>query len=168
MKYFDIGKEDLIILIGIIFMIIILCVCGYFYYSKNKKDEYKHQLYMKYSWYTTKLSLIIKYNAMKYDISEELICSLIQSESNGKQYAKSKSGARGYMQIMPFHYPKNPERLYEPILNIEKGCDYLRKCIDDSKGNLKEALRKYNQGIHGDPEKYKNWDNYVYPILSRL
>lgn len=170
-KYFDVGKDDFIILGVILLLLIAIFIVihlEYERYKEYKKNVYMENLYLQYSWLHPKLYLIIRYNSIKYDISEGLVCSLIQSESNGKQYALSKSKARGYMQIMPFHYPKNPNRLYEPILNIEKGCDYLRKCLNSSGGNLKESLRKYNQGIHGDPKKYKNWKNYVFPILSRL
>ena len=44
---------------------------------------------------------IIKEASKKYKIDEHLISTVINIESSGNQFAKSKRGAQGYMQLMP-------------------------------------------------------------------
>lgn len=117
-----------------------------------------------YNWMDPEIYQAIEFNAEKYDLNPGLIAALIQRESQGDPRAVSCAGAIGLMQVMPDHLPDNPDLLFDINVNISKGCWYLKRAKDISKGNLRECLRMYNQGIRGDRENYRNW-NYVEDIL---
>src|SRR5260370_34038504 len=44
----------------------------------------------------------IHFEAIRAGLDPQLVLALIQVESNFRKYAVSRSGARGYMQVMPF------------------------------------------------------------------
>ena len=114
---------------------------------------------------------VIRYSN-KYGVSPELICAVIQSESGGRQFAKSRMGARGLMQVMEVHkHSVLPVSvLYIKQYNIGLGTWYLRKCLKKApyvkisrrdkvryQGVIKEACRMYNSGIGRKRLGYKNW-----------
>lgn len=82
-------------------------------------------------------SIVAKYSK-KYNLSKSLIYAIIKTESDFNQYAISRSGAVGLMQIMPNTagtdaykelYKKDgkptKEYLFDPENNIEMGAVYL-------------------------------------------
>lgn len=110
-----------------------------------------------------------------YKLDPRLVCSIINSESYDKdwrptlkqmQYACSRSGARGFMQVMPFHHNGPATDLYGMTLNFHKGMYYLKLCLGASKGNPLEAARMYNAGINSKRHKYRNWNNYAIPVRN--
>jgi len=119
-----------------------------------------------------KYTTIIKQAAMKYDIPEDLIASVIQQESNFKNDVVSKSGAQGLMQLMPgtakFLGVKDS---FDPVQNITGGARYLRQMLDQFNGNIELALAAYNAGP-GNVKKYdgippfKETQNYVKKVLN--
>lgn len=46
--------------------------------------------------------LTVRYEAQRAGLDPEMVLGLIQVESGFRQYAISKVGARGFMQVMPF------------------------------------------------------------------
>lgn len=129
-----------------------------------------------YVWLTLSFYNKIHYKSLKHKLDPALVCSLIHSESYDRKYrhtlkkmqaAISVAGARSFMQVMPVHYKGNPKDLHNVDLNFRLGMRYLRRCILVSKGNLHEALRKYNQGINGNRSRYAGWISYVRVILRR-
>lgn len=96
---------------------------------------------------------ILKYvhqEAQRVSLSPELVLSVIEVESNFDQYAMSWSGARGLMQIMPFWlkeigHPK--DNLFDIKTNLRFGCTILSYYLKIEKGNLFNALARYNGSL---------------------
>lgn len=92
--------------------------------------------------------------AKKYQLKPELIKSVILAESNANQYAVSKAGAKGLMQLLDstanYLGVDNP---FEPQQNILGGSRYLKRLLDTFEGNLDLALAAYNAGS-GNVYKY--------------
>lgn len=154
-------KNKLIIIFIDIFLIIFftfptIIFSPFIYYEPLKKH---------FTWLTSERFKIIYRNSNQFDIPIEKICAIIKYESGGKSNATSIVYARGLMQVMHYHYNGNLDDLYNDELNIFLGTKYYKKCLRLAKGNEKEALRFYNAGPSSNPKKYKNWDNYVKPIL---
>ena len=96
----------------------------------------------------------VHYEAKRAGLDPQLVLGLIQVESNFRKYAVSRSGARGYMQVMPFWIKLigDPENnLFHLRINLRYGCVILRHYIDMEKGDLFRALGRYN-GSLGKPE----------------
>ena len=95
------------------------------------------------------------YEARRAGLEPSLILGLIQVESGFRKYAISSSGARGYMQVMPFWTrvigDSRPSRLFHLQSNLRYGCSILRMYIDMERGDLFLALGRYN-GSRGRPE----------------
>jgi soluble lytic murein transglycosylase-like protein len=112
------------------------------------------------------------YEASRAGLEPEMVLGLIQVESGFKKYAVSSTGARGYMQVMPF-WTKTiglPEHdLFHLRLNLRYGCTILRHYLDLEDGNLYRALGRYN-GSLGQPQYpqsvlnawHKHWKFYNY------
>jgi soluble lytic murein transglycosylase len=99
--------------------------------------------------------LIFRYSR-EYDVDPYLIAAIIKSESKFYHKATSRKDARGLMQISPItgvwaaemlgieNY--NPERLYEPEINIMIGCWYVHMLEKEFGGNLENMVAAYNGG----------------------
>ncbi len=87
-------------------------------------------------------------------LDPQLVLAVIQIESNFRKYAVSRSGARGYMQVMPFWVGlvgRQGDNLFSLRNNLRYGCVILKYYIDREKGDLFRALGRYN-GSLGKPE----------------
>ncbi len=95
------------------------------------------------------------YEARRAGLEPSLILGLIQVESGFRKYAISSSGARGYMQVMPFWTrvigDSRPSRLFHLQSNLRFGCSILRMYVDMERGDLFLALGRYN-GSRGRQE----------------
>jgi len=131
--------------------------CSIYSYSVRCGTNYD-QLSSYYKWMTPKIYYYIKKNCKQYQIPEELVCSIVQHESGGNQYALSSKGARGYMQVLTVHaWSKDPDILYICEINFQRGAWYLSRCLKKSGGNIQEACRYYNAGLRNKWSDYKNW-----------
>lgn len=96
----------------------------------------------------------IQQAAAKYNLSPDLIRSVIRAESNFQADAVSPAGAKGLMQLMPETAKElgvtNPFDIQQ---NIDGGSRYLRQMLDRFGGDLKRALAAYNAGP-GAVEQY--------------
>jgi soluble lytic murein transglycosylase-like protein len=102
----------------------------------------------------TELLKTVQYEAIRAGLNPQMVLGLIQVESGFRKYAVSRSGARGYMQVMPFWVKLIGERhhnLFSLRTNLRYGCVILRHYLDIEKGDLFRALGRYN-GSLGRPE----------------
>lgn len=109
---------------------------------------------------------ILKYSE-QFDLEPALVCAVIQTESGFRVSVTSSAGAKGLMQIMPATGEQiaseldiadySVEMLDDPQTNIQFGCFYLAKLIDQFDGNWFIALAAYNAG----PSRAREWiDKY--------
>jgi soluble lytic murein transglycosylase-like protein len=96
----------------------------------------------------------VHFEANRARLDPQLVLAVIQIESNFRKYAVSRSGARGYMQVMPFWVGlvgRQGDNLFSLRNNLRYGCVILKYYLDREKGNLFRALSRYN-GSLGKPE----------------
>ena len=96
----------------------------------------------------------VHYEAMRNGLDPQMVLGLIQVESGFRKYAVSSSGARGYMQVMPFWVGVIGERqhnLFSLRTNLRYGCVILRHYLNVENGDYFRALGRYN-GSLGRPE----------------
>jgi soluble lytic murein transglycosylase-like protein len=96
----------------------------------------------------------VHYEATRAGLDPHMVLGLIEVESGFRKYAISKSGARGYMQVMPFWTKTlgvSDQNLFHLRTNLRFGCTILRHYLDQEKGDLYRALGRYN-GSLGKPE----------------
>ena len=116
--------------------------------------------------YRTGFLKTVHYEATRAGLDPQLVLGLIEVESGFRKYAVSNSGARGYMQVMPFWVNLIGDRkddLFHLRTNLRYGCTILRYYLDMENGDLYRALGRYN-GSLGKPE-YPNmvrtaWHKY--------
>ncbi len=92
----------------------------------------------------------VHYEAKRAGLDPQLVLGLIQVESNFRKYAVSVSGARGYMQVMPFWarlIGNKDDNLFHLRTNLRYGCVILRHYLDMERGDLFRALGRYNGSL---------------------
>ena len=92
----------------------------------------------------------IHYEATRAGLDPQLVLGLIQVESGFKKYAVSSTGARGFMQVMPFWIKvigRNEDNLFHLRTNLRYGCTILRHYLDLEQGDLYRALGRYNGSL---------------------
>lgn len=128
------------------------------------------------------LNSIIASASQKYNVPQNLINAVIQTESNYNQSAVSSAGAIGLMQLMPATAKYLNVNPYDPVENVDGGVRYLKNNITNYNGDLKMALAAYNCGPGtlkslnitnlDDPAQYqrlpKETQNYIKKIFSLL
>lgn len=96
----------------------------------------------------------IHFEAQRAGLDPQLVLGVIEVESNFRKYAVSRSGARGYMQVMPFWVKlvgARDHNLFHLRTNLRYGCLILRHYLDMEKGDYFRALGRYN-GSLGKPD----------------
>jgi soluble lytic murein transglycosylase-like protein len=107
--------------------------------------------------YRIELLRTIHYEATRAGLDPQLVLGLIQVESGFRKYAVSSSGARGYMQVMPFWVKligRPDDNLFHLRTNLRYGCTILRHYLDIENGDLFRALGRYNGSL--GKEEYPN------------
>ena len=95
------------------------------------------------------------------DIDYPMVLAMIEVESGYKYDAVSKSGAVGYMQVVPSLHserlgnPLSDEAFMNPYLNIDAGIDYLVELFERF-GSKEEVLTAYHYGVTGAYRDYWN------------
>jgi hypothetical protein len=90
----------------------------------------------------------INESASAYGLDPALIKAVIVAESGGNANARSRSGARGLMQLMPATAAElGVSNSYDPKQNIKGGSRYLRQLLDRYNGDLRQTLAAYNWGM---------------------
>jgi len=85
--------------------------------------------------------------AHRTGLDPDLVLAVMQVESHFDRYAISRVGAQGLMQIMPFwraELGRPLDNLTEVETNVIYGTTILAHYLDVSKGDLVEALGRYN------------------------
>lgn len=110
----------------------------------------------------------IEHYSKEYNIDKALLYSVMLAESSFREDVSSHKESRGLMQISQMtgewaaqvlEIPNySNESLYEPKINIQIGCWYLRKLIDQY-GEVSVALAAYNAGS-GNVSKWLNDSRY--------
>ena len=98
----------------------------------------------------TELLKTVHYEAIRAGLDPQMVLGLIQVESGFRKYAVSSSGARGYMQVMPFWIrvigePKH--NLFALRTNLRYGCVILRHYLNVENGDYFRALGRYNGSL---------------------
>jgi soluble lytic murein transglycosylase-like protein len=96
----------------------------------------------------------VHYEATRARLDPQLVLGVIEVESGFRKYAVSRSGARGYMQVMPFWIKligQPAHNLFHLRTNLAYGCAILRYYLDVEKGDYFRALGRYN-GSLGQPQ----------------
>lgn len=84
------------------------------------------------------------------ELQPELVLAVIQVESAFDQYAISRVGAQGLMQVMPFwkkEIGRPDDNLTDVETNLRYGCYILKFYIQKEKGHLARALARYNGSL---------------------
>lgn len=94
--------------------------------------------------------------AHQYQLDPYLVAAVIQVESHYDPQARSGQGALGLMQLMPETAEwitgerggdrSDLQRLFEPTVNINLGCWYLRSLLDEFRNDVVVSLAAYNGG----------------------
>ena len=111
----------------------------------------------------------IHYEAKRAELDPNLVLAVIDIESNFNQFAISRAGARGLMQVMPFwlkEIGKPGDSLFDIRTNLRYGCTILKHYLGKEKGNTTLALARYNgsRGKYRYPKKvYHALDNRWFP-----
>ncbi len=95
---------------------------------------------------------MIHAEATRAQVSPQLVLALIEVESKFDPYAVSRSGAVGLMQIMPFWLKligREHDSLVHAQTNLRMGCTILKYYLGKSKGDIREALQRYNGATVG-------------------
>lgn len=115
----------------------------------------------------------------KYNIAAPLLEALIETESSGKQYAKTDTSV-GYCQLnVKYQYAlalsemgTSSVDLYDAETNIYTACAYINQLIEelDAEGEPLQVLRAYNRGPENAKNKYTNvfeYGDYANKVLNR-
>jgi soluble lytic murein transglycosylase-like protein len=97
---------------------------------------------------------LVRYESMRAGLDPHVVLAVIDVESRFRKYAVSKAGARGLMQVMPFWIEQiggKGDNLFTERTNLRYGCVILRHYLDRERGNLSNALARYN-GSLGQPQ----------------
>ena len=108
-------------------------------------------------------------------LDPNLVATVMQIESCGDPVARSRAGAMGLFQVMPFHFAVG-EDPYDPDTNALRGLAYLKRSLDAANGDPRLALAGYNGGIGvisrpefnwpGETQRYAYWGSGIYAEAS--
>src|SRR5688572_22327918 len=94
-----------------------------------------------------KYATIIQTAAKAYGVDASLVHAVISAESAYDQYAVSRTGAMGLMQLMPDTARRyGVQNMMDPSENIHGGVRYLRDLLALFKGRVDLAVAAYNAG----------------------
>ena len=88
--------------------------------------------------------------ASRQQLDPALILGLIHTESRFDRFAISSHGALGLMQIMPFwrdEIGRSGDNLTDIETNVRYGCAILKHYLKRAKGDMIEALARYNGSL---------------------
>ena len=106
-----------------------------------------------------------------YQLSPDLIATVMQIESCGDPSVSSSAGASGLFQVMPLHFEPGEEHL-DPQTNAQAGLTFFAYLLELSGGNVAGALAGYNAGewavdaayeaLPEETQRYIYWGTGIY------
>ena len=135
--------------IGRLLVIPFLLLCAYLVWREFISEALERRLYPLY--YTD----VVEASADEFGLPPELVYAVILTESSFDADAVSSAGAKGLMQLTDdtnewvawrLGEESEPSRIFEPGLNIRRGC-YLLSYLYERFGGWNEALAAYNAGV---------------------
>jgi soluble lytic murein transglycosylase-like protein len=113
--------------------------------------------------------------ATKTGLDPNLVATVMQIESCGDPNARSRSGAMGLFQVMPYHFASG-DSAYSPDTNAARGLAYLKRSLQAANGDARLALAGYNGGIGvigrsesswaAETQRYAYWGSGIYAEAS--
>jgi soluble lytic murein transglycosylase-like protein len=94
-----------------------------------------------------KLLRLVHVEAARAHLPPELVLAVIDVESHFDRFAVSSAGALRLMQVMPFwlkEIGRPHDNLFHPRTNLRLGCTILHYYLNQSHGDLRRALERYN------------------------
>ena len=92
----------------------------------------------------------VHHEAMRTQLSPQLVLAIVEVESNFDRFAISRVGAQGLMQIMPFWLQEighDEDSLFDIKTNLRMGCTILRHYLNKEKNNYIRALGRYHGSL---------------------
>lgn len=135
--------------IGRLLVIPFLLLAAYLIWRGFISEAIERRLYPLY--YTD----VVEASADEFGLPPELVYAVILTESSFDADAVSSAGAKGLMQLTDdtnewvawrLGEEAEPSRIFEPGLNIRRGC-YLLSYLYERFGGWNEALAAYNAGV---------------------
>ena len=134
-------------LLIMILITLLLFISNSIEFNKDHIDNYR--IYkLQYTRMTKDVFDLVTIAETRYVLHRAIILAFIDAESEFIRKATSSSGAKGFMQIMPFHIHGNKKLLTVPIINIMMGSMILKGYIIRAKGNIFLSAKNYNSGPH--------------------
>jgi len=108
-------------------------------------------------------------------LDPNLVATVMQIESCGDPRARSRAGAMGLLQVMPYHFAGDDDP-YNPDTNAVRGLAYLKRSLEAADGDARLALAGYNGGIGvigrsestwaAETQRYAYWGSGIYAEAS--
>ncbi len=115
--------------------------------SINGSSNYAARVFMPSQEDIQKYANIIQTASKAYGVEPSLVHAVISAESAYNQYAVSRTGAMGLMQLMPDTARRyGVQNMMDPTENIHGGVRYLRDLLAMFKGRVDLAIAAYNAG----------------------
>ncbi len=109
---------------------------------------------------------VVNEAALKYNISAELIYSVVKVASEFDALYVSDDGRLGLMQIArPDAVRLQVESPFEPAQNVEAGVKVIRELITQENGNWRKVLSRYYLGQDGKRSS-RDADRFAADVLS--
>ncbi|MEW5830388.1 MAG: transglycosylase SLT domain-containing protein [Chloroflexota bacterium] len=109
--------------------------------------------------------------AAQAGLDPNLVATVMQIESCGDPQARSRAGASGLFQVMPYHFAAG-ENAYDPDTNALRGTGYLSRSLAKANGDARLAFAGYNGGIGvigrlesswaAETQRYAYWGSGIY------
>jgi soluble lytic murein transglycosylase-like protein len=113
----------------------------------NASSSYSARVFMPSQQDMQKYATIIQTASKAYGVEPSLIHAVISAESQYNQYAVSRTGAMGLMQLMPDTARRyGVQNMMDPAENIHGGVRYLADLLAMFKGRMDLAVAAYNAG----------------------
>jgi len=102
-------------------------------------------------WYPVPADPAVRVALDNLDVPAEILLAIARNESLFDAAVRSRAGALGYMQIMPFHYddptgPPGPDHWSHPGASLRAGAQILAGEIRRYQGDPYRAVAAYNAG----------------------